>query len=319
MRLAPLVAALALTFSLPVAAQEWPLRPVKIIVGFGPGSTPDVMGRLVAERLQAKFGQPFVVENKIGAGGSIAAEAVARAEPDGTTFGVTIPGPMVVNPMTAPVGYDPKTDLAPVMILATQPSVLVVPSSLGVDTMAGLLDLLRRNPGKYNYASIGIGSISHLSMELLALKSGTEIVHVPYKSSPEALTAVVTGEAQMAALAPLAVVPQANEGKVKMLAVSTAQRSPLLPQVPTFAEAGLPDVQAEAWMALIAPSKTSPSIIAKLNAEVKTAMSTPEMQEQMKKLSFQPVLNSPAEFAQVLVAEERRWTPVVTKAGLLKK
>lgn len=317
MRLASFLIALCL--ALPAAAQEWPSKPVRIVVGFAPGSTPDVMGRLLADRLAPKLGQPFIVENKVGAGGALAAEAVAKAEPDGLTIGVTIPGPLVVAPMTQPIGYDPKTEIAPVMQLATQPSVLVVPAALEVKTFAELLALLKRNPGKYNYASIGIGSVSHLAMELLALQSGTEIVHVPYKSSPEALTAVVTGEAHMSALAPLAVVPQAEAGKVRMLAVTTGQRSPLLPNVPTFAESGLPEMQAEAWMALIAPGKTPPAIIQKLNAEVKAALSAPEVREQMLKLSFQPVLNTPAEFTAVLAAEEKRWRPVVEKAGLAKK
>jgi tripartite-type tricarboxylate transporter receptor subunit TctC len=317
MRLASFL--LALCLAVPAAAQDWPSRPVRIVVGFAPGSTPDVMGRLLADRLAPRLGQPFIVENKVGAGGALAAEAVAKAEPDGLTLGVTIPGPLVVAPMTQPIGYDPKTEIAPVMQLATQPSVLVVPAALEVKTFAELLALLKRNPGKYNYASIGIGSVSHLAMELLALQSGTEIVHVPYKSSPEALTAVVTGEAHMSALAPLAVVPQAEAGKVRMLAVTTGQRSPLLPNVPTFAESGLPEMQAEAWMALIAPGKTPPAIIQKLNAEVKAVLSAPEVREQMLKLSFQPVLNTPAEFAAVLAAEEKRWRPVVEKAGLAKK
>jgi tripartite-type tricarboxylate transporter receptor subunit TctC len=315
-----LVLLLAICFALPAAAaQDWPSRTVRIVVGFGPGSTPDVMARLLAERLGPRLGQAFVVENKVGAGGVLAAETVAKAEPDGLTIGVTIPGPLVVAPMTQSIGYDPKTEIAPVMQLATQPSVLVVPAGLGANSFADLLALLKKTPGKYNYASIGIGSVSHLSMELLASLSGTEIVHVPYKSSPEALTAVVAGEAQMAALAPLAVVPQAEAGKVRMLAVTTGQRSPLLPNVPTFAESGLPAMQAEAWMALIAPGRTPAAIVQKLNAEVKAVLGTPEVREQMLKLSFQPVLNTPAEFAAVLAAEEKRWRPVVEKAGLLKK
>jgi tripartite-type tricarboxylate transporter receptor subunit TctC len=312
-----LVAVVAL--AAPVQAQTWPLRPVKIMVGFGPGATPDLMARLVADHLNKRLGQPFVVENKPGAGGNIAADAVAKAAPDGYTLGVTIPGPLVVNPMTMDMPYNPKTELLPVTILGTQPSVLVVSPSLGVNSLQELVTLLKKNPGKYNFASIGIGSISHLSMELIALQSGTEVFHVPYKSSPEAATAVITGEAHMAALAPAAVVAQAQDNKLKMLAVTTPNRWPAISSVPTFRESGLPEVQAEAWMAMIAPAKTPAAVIDKLYAEVKASLGSPEALEQLKRLNFEPVVNTPQQFAQALQAEEARWSKVVDKAGLRKK
>jgi tripartite-type tricarboxylate transporter receptor subunit TctC len=302
----------------PVAGQEWPQRPVRIVVGFGPGSTPDLMARLIAERLQPRIGQAVVVENKPGAGGNIAADAVAKAQPDGYTFGATIPGPLVVNPMTMQLGYDPKTDLAPITILGTQPSVLVANTALGAADLRALVDLLKKSPGKYNYASVGVGTISHLAMELIAQQSGTEVVHVPYKGSPEAAQAVVAGEAHMAALPPLAVVGHAQAGKLKLLAVTTPKRWPTLPDVPTFAESGLPEVQAEAWMALIAPAKTPPAITGRVYAEVKAILGTAEAREQMAKLSFQPVGNTPVEFEAVLRAEEARWAKVVERAGLKK-
>jgi tripartite-type tricarboxylate transporter receptor subunit TctC len=300
-------------------AQTWPSQPIKIIVGFGPGSTPDLMGRVIAEQLQAALGQPVVVENKPGAGGNIAAGDVAKAAADGYTLGVTIPGPLIVNPMIGDVSYDPKKDLKPITILGTQPSVLVVPAGLGVNNIAELVALLKKNPGKYNYASIGIGSISHLSMELLAQQSGTEMVHVPYKSSPEALTAVATGDAQMAALAPAAVLGMAQAGKVKMLAVTTPKRWPAIPDVPTFAESGLPEVQAEAWMALIAPANVPAPVIDRIYGEVKTALGKPDALEKMKKLNFEPVGITPAQFAARINEEEKRWGTVVEKLGMKKK
>jgi tripartite-type tricarboxylate transporter receptor subunit TctC len=299
-------------------AQEWPQRPVKIVVGFGPGSTPDLMGRLLAERLQPRLGQPFVVENKAGAGGNLAADAVAKAQPDGYTIAVTIPGPMVVNPLIMELGYDLKTEIAPVTILGTQPSVLVVNPGLEAANLRQLIDVLKKSPGKYNYASVGVGSISHLSMELIAQASGTEVVHVPYKASPESANAVITGEAHMAALPPLAVIGHIQAGKLRVLAVTTPKRWPSLPDVPTFAESGLPAVQAEAWMALIATAKTPPAVIDRLYAEVKAVLALDETKEQMAKLSFQPVGNTPAEFAAVLRAEEVRWSAVVDRAGLRK-
>jgi tripartite-type tricarboxylate transporter receptor subunit TctC len=318
---APTRIALGLLFAVPVLpaiAQDWPTQPVRIVVGFGPGATPDLMARTLAEHLSKRLGKPFVVENKAGAGGNLGVAEVAKAAPDGSTLGATIPGPLVVNPMTSQLPYDPKTDLMPITIVGTQPSVLVASADLGVGSLPELIELLRKNPGKYNYSSIGIGSISHLAMEMVALASGTSIVHLPYKSSPEAVTAIITGHAHIAALPPLSVVEQARAGKLRMLAVTTPKRWSLLPDVPTFAEAGLPEVQAEAWMALVAPGRTPKPIVERIHAEVKAGLSTPEVQEQMKKLLFEPVGNSPDEFAAVLREEEARWSKVIDKAGLRK-
>jgi tripartite-type tricarboxylate transporter receptor subunit TctC len=303
----------------PAAAQSWPSQPVSIMVGFGPGSTPDLVSRVVGEQLQKSLGQPFVVQNKPGAGGNIALDAVAKATADGYTIGTTIPGPLIVNPMTMKLMYDPKKDIKPITILATQPSVLVVNAKLGVENLKDLVALLKANPGKYNYSSIGVGSISHLSMELVAQQSGTKLTHIPFKSSPEALNAVVSGETHMATLAPLAVLPQAKAGTIKMIAVSTAKRWPVIPDVPTFAEQGIEGVQAEAWMAMVAPAGTPDAIIDKLYAATKAALDSPEAKEQMSKFGFQPVGITPAEFAKRIVEEEKRWSKVVDEAGLRLK
>jgi tripartite-type tricarboxylate transporter receptor subunit TctC len=303
----------------PGAAQQWPTQPVRIVVGFGPGSTPDLMARTVANHLSMRLGKPFVIENKAGAGGNLGVAEVAKATPDGLTLGVTIPGPLVVNPMTSQLPYDPKADIAPITIIGTQPAVLVASTKLDVSTLAELITKLKQNPGKYNYASIGIGSISHIAMESVSLASGTTMVHLPYKGSPEAVAALISGDAQIAALPPISVMEQARAGMLRMLAVSMPKRWPLLPDVPTFAEAGLPDVQAEAWGALIAPARTPKPIIDQIFNEVKAVLATPEVQEQMKKLLFEPVGNSPEEFAAVLRDEEARWSKVIDKAGLRKK
>jgi tripartite-type tricarboxylate transporter receptor subunit TctC len=312
-----LLAAAALTA--PAQAQDWSAQTVRIVVGFGPGSTPDLVARTLAENLQKRTGKTFVVENKPGAGGNLGAAEVARAAPDGATLGITIPGPLIVNPMTSQLPYDPKTDITPITIVGTQPSVLVVSPQLGASSLAELLAQLKKEPGKYNYASIGVGSISHLSMELVALASGTQIVHLPYKSSPEAATAIIQDNAHMAALAPISVVEQARAGKLRMLAVTMPKRWSLLPDVPTFVEAGLPDVQAEAWMALVAPGKMPKPLVDKIYAEVKAALASAEMQDQMKKMMFEPVGNTPDDFAARLREEETRWSKVVDKAGLRKK
>ncbi|MCC6948137.1 MAG: tripartite tricarboxylate transporter substrate binding protein [Bradyrhizobiaceae bacterium] len=303
----------------PAMAQSWPTQPVSIVVGFGPGSTPDLVSRVMSEQLKKRLGQPFVVLNRPGAGGNIGLETVAKAAADGYTIGTTIPGPLIVNPMTMKMSFDSRKDIRPVTILATQPSVLVVNAKLGVDNLKDLIALLKANPGKYNYSSIGIGSISHLSMELVAQQSGTQIQHIPYKSSPEAVAAVIAGETHMATLAPNAVTGHAESGTIRMIAVSTPKRWPALPDVPTFAEQGIEGVQAEAWMAMVAPAGTPDAIIERLYKEVKDSLESAETREQMKKFGFEPVGITPAEFAKRIEEEEKRWAKVVDQAGLRAK
>lgn len=308
--------AMAAVVSGPLSAQQWPTQPVSIMVGFGPGSTPDLVSRVIAEHLKDKFGQAFVVQNRPGAGGNIGLETVAKSTADGYTIGTTIPGPLIVNPMRMKMSFDPRKDIRPITILATQPSVLVVSAKLGVDNLKDLIALLKKNPGKYNYSSIGIGSISHLSMEMVALQSGTQMQHVPYKSSPEAVAAVIAGETHMATLAPNAVTGHAAAGTIKMIAVSTPNRWPALPDVPTFAEQGVPGVQAEAWMALVAPAGTPDAIIERLYKEVKAGLESDSVKAQMKKFGFEPVGITPAEFAKRIDEDEKRWAKVIEAAGL---
>lgn len=299
-------------------ADEWPSRTVTVTVGFGPGSTPDLMARLIAENLQERLGQPFVVDNRPGAGGNIALDAVAQADPDGYTLGVTIPGPLIVNPMRMELMYDPATDIRPVTILGTQPSVLMVSPELGVSSLPELIALLQENPGEYNYSSIGVGSISHLAMEMIALESGTEIEHIPYTSSPEAVQAVVNGEVQMAAMPPLAVLPQAAEGNVVMIAQTAAERMPVVADVPTFAEEGLTGVQAEAWMALATTAGTPDAVIERLYGEVRAILDMPEVQERLAGWGMAPVGMPPAEFEARIAQETTRWQAVVDAAGLAR-
>lgn len=311
---------LAATFAAgPALADDWPTRTVTITVGFGPGSTPDLMARLMAENLQERLGQPFVVENQPGAGGNIALNAVAQADPDGYTLGVTIPGPLIVNPMTMELMYDPSTDIQPVTILGTQPSVLIVGAEMEVEGLEELIEMLAEDPGAYTYASIGVGSISHLAMEMIALESGTDIVHIPYDSSPEAVQAVVGGEVQMAAMPPLAVMAQAEEGNVRMLAQTSAERMPVVSEVPTFAELGLDGVQAEAWMALAATGGTPDDVVERLYAEVRDILDDPEVQDQMANFGFAPVGMEPSAFEERIAEETERWRMVVTAAGLLQE
>jgi tripartite-type tricarboxylate transporter receptor subunit TctC len=309
--LATLLAALA-----PAAAQEWPTKTVKVVVPFGPGSTPDMVARLVADRLQQKLGQSFVIDNKPGASGNLGTDAVAKADPDGATIGVSIGGPLAINTLLfSKLPYDPAKDIAPITQLITQPSALVINNSLGVNSVAELVVLLKREPGKYNFGSIGNGSLSHLAMEAIALRSGTQMVHIPYPGSPQAMTAVLRGDVQMACLPAIAVTPQLGSGTVKILAVSTAQRSALLPNVPTLKEAGI-DVEADAWMGLIAPARTPDVVIGKIHDEVVEAIRAPDVRDKLATQLMEPIGNSPAEFRAVIEREVARWSPVIKAIDL---
>ncbi len=311
--LAMLVAALAL----PAAAQDWPAKTVRIIVPFGPGSTPDIVARLIADELRQKYpAAAFVVENKPGASGNTGTDAVAKAAPDGATIGVSIGGPLAINRLLFPaLPYDPQKDIAAVTQLVTMPSALAVNPSLGVKSVAELVALLKREPGRYQFGSIGVGSLSHLAMEAIALKSGTRIVHVPYSSSPQAMTALVRGDVQMVCLPAISVVPQARAGSVTMLAVSLPKRSPFLPDLPTLKESGI-DVEADTWMGLIAPGATPPALVAAINKDVVAAIHAPAVRDKLATQYMEPVGNSPAAFRAVIEAEASRWAPIIKAADI---
>lgn len=302
----------------PAQAQDWPAKTVRIMVPFGPGSTPDIVARLVGEQLQTKYpNSAFVIENKPGASGNLGTDAVAKAAPDGTTLGVSIGGPLAINTLLfAKLPYDPAKDIAAVTQLVTMPSVLAVNPELGVNTVAELIDLLKKNPGKYNFGSIGNGSLSHLTMEAIAQKSGAKMVHIPYPSSPAAMTALIRGDVQMAALPAISVTPQADAGKAKILAVSLPKRSPFLPNIPTLKESGI-DVEADTWMGLIAPGGTPPALINAINKDVAEAMTSKASREKLATQFMEPVGNSPAQFRAVIDGEIARWAPII-KAGDVK-
>jgi tripartite-type tricarboxylate transporter receptor subunit TctC len=305
-----------LAVAMPAAAQDWPAKPVKIMVPFGPGSTPDVVARLIADHLQKTLGQPFVIENKPGASGNTGTDAVAKAAPDGYTIGVSIGGPLAINTLLfSKLPYDPKTDIAPITQLITQPSALAVNSSVMVNSVGELLALLKREPGKFNFGSIGNGSLSHLAMEAIALQSGTKLVHIPYPASPAAVTAIIRGDAQMGCLPAIAVTPHQASGALKILAVSTAKRSPYLPQIPTLKEAGI-DVDADAWMGMIAPAHTPEAIVARLQRAVVEALGTAAIREKLAAQLMEPVGNSPAEFRARIDSEIVRWGPVIKAADI---
>jgi tripartite-type tricarboxylate transporter receptor subunit TctC len=306
----------AVILGVPASAEDWPSKAVRIVVPFGPGSTPDLVARMIAEHWTQKLGQSFTVENRAGASGNIGTDAVAKAAPDGYTIGVSIAGPLAINPLLfSNMPYDPAKDLALVTMIATQPSALTVNADVAVDSVPALIDLLKKHPGKFTFGSIGNGSISHLAMEAIALKSGTQMVHVPYSSSPQAVTALIRGDVQMACLPAISVTPQASAGKLKILAVSTQQRSILLPEIPTLKEAGI-DVEADAWMGLIAPAKTPEPIIARLQREISDFVTSSEMKEKLATQLMEPLPTTSAQFRARVVSDIARWTPVIKAAKI---
>jgi tripartite-type tricarboxylate transporter receptor subunit TctC len=301
-----------------LAAQEWPTRAVKIVVPFAPGSTPDMLGRVLAEDLQARHsGISFIVENKPGASGNTGTDYVAKSAPDGTTIGISLGGPLAINTLLfSKLPYDPAKDIAPITMLTALPSVLVVPASLNISTVAEFVALLKTDAGKISYGSIGVGSLSQLCMEAIGLKAGGgKMVHIPYGGSPQAVTAVIRGDVQAACLPAIAVTPQLASGTVKILAVTTTRRSPFLPEIPTLKENRI-DVESDAWNALIAPAGTPPAIIAKINAEVGETLRKPEVREKLRTQLIEPVPSTPNELRVRMEAEKKLWADVIKAADI---
>jgi tripartite-type tricarboxylate transporter receptor subunit TctC len=315
--LGTLIASVQDTWAQDSSAQDsWPTKSVRIIVPFAAGATPDLVARLIADYLHDKLGQPFIVENKPGASGNTGTDAVAKADPDGSTIGVSIGGPLAINTLLfSNLPYDPKKDLALITMLVAQPSALAVNASLGVKTTAELVALIKANPGKYTYGSIGTGSLSQLAMEAIALKAGTKLVHVPYPSSPQAIQALMRGDVQMVCLPAISITPQLAGGAIRMLAVSTAARSALLPEVPTLKEAGI-DVEADAWSGLVAPAGVPEAVIMRINHEVVEAITSRAVREKLTTQLMEPIPDTPAQFRAHIDADLARWAPVIEAANI---
>jgi tripartite-type tricarboxylate transporter receptor subunit TctC len=311
-----IVAALLAAIPLVVVAQTYPTKPVRVVVPYPAGSTPDIIGRTLAERLQKAFGQPFVVENRSGAGGSIGAEAVAKAAPDGHTLLIGGNGPVAINKhLYKSLSYDPDRELAPIALLAVAPQLLVARPELKVDDFRAFIEYARRNPGRLSYASVGGGSASHLTMELLKSEARIGAVHVPYRGFPPAVTDMLAGNIDaMFAIVP-AVLPHVKTGKMRALAVTTLQRSALAPEVPSVAELGLPALESLAWNGLLAPTGTAAETITRLNAETVRGMRNPETTEALGRLGFEVAAGSPAEFSRWIRAESEKCAAVIRASG----
>jgi len=314
MRLAALLVFAFLTGT--VCAQAYPSKAVRVVVPYPAGSTPDTIARTLAERLQNALGQPFIVENRSGAGGNIGAEAVARAPADGHTLLVGGNGPVAINKhLYKRLAYDPERDLAPISLLATAPQLLVVRPQLKLAGFKEFVEHVRRAPDKLSYASVGAGSASHLTMELLKSNAQLALLHVPYRGFPPAVTDMLAGNVDaMFAIIP-AVLPHIRAGKMAPLAVTALQRSPLAPEVPSVGELGLPQLESLAWNGLLAPTGTPPDVIARLSAETAKGMRDPQTREALARVGFDVVAGTPEELARWIRLESEKWARVIRASG----
>ena len=310
------VAALAVTAPPLGQAQAWPDKPIRFIVSAGPGSSLDTLARVIGDKLKDRLGQPIIVDNKPAAGGTVATAEVAKAAPDGYTMLLGFNGPLAFGPLLQKLPYAVEKDLAPVIITSSQPNVLAVNAQLPVKTVQELVAYAKANPGKLNYASVGNGSSSHLNMELLKSVAGFDALHVPFNGSPPAVTATVQGETQMmfAVMQPLQ--PQIQAGKLRAIAVTTATRFPLLPDLPTIAESGYPGFEALAWNGIMVPAGTPKPVIAKLNAGINAVMSQPDVVQKMHASGFDLIGGPPEDLGRLIHDEAQRWAPVIRTLGL---
>jgi tripartite-type tricarboxylate transporter receptor subunit TctC len=314
MRLA-LIVLLAVVSASAWAQAPYPSKPVRLVVPYPAGTTPDIIGRALAERLQASLGQPFVVENRSGAGGNIGAEAVAKAgDPHVLLIGGN--GPVAINKhLYKALTYDPDRDLVPVSLLASAPQMLVVRNELGVADFRAFVEHARRNPGRLSYASVGSGSASHLTMELLKTDAKLFVVHIPYRGFPGAVTDLLAGNIDtMFAIIP-AVLPQVRAGKMKGVAVTGLKRSAAAPDIPSVAELGFPQLESLAWNGLLAPAGTPPAVVSRLSTETVAALRHPQTREALGRLGFDVVASSPEEFSRWIRAESEKWARVIRASG----
>lgn len=319
-----LLLSLALMSAIPIApaahaqaTPDWPTRPITLIVPFPPGGTTDLLARLVAREAGNRLGQNMVVENRPGAGGGIGAAASARAQPDGYTVVMGTLGTQVTNQFIyAQMPYDSARDFAPVTLVANSPNVLLVSPKLGISTVAELLERARRTPGTLNFASTSLGGSPHLSGELFNSMAKVDIRHVPYKGSAPAMTDLLGGQVQMMIDNLPSAMGQIQAGTVKALAVTTPERVPLLPNVPTVAEAGLPGYEVNAWFGLLAPVGTPDAVVERIYSAVANAVAEPAVRRQIEALGAIPVASTPQAFSDFIRADTEKWQQVIRNAGI---
>ncbi len=308
--------AVALAASAPALAQDFPNRPITLVVPYTAGGGNDLMARMAGELMSKTLGQQIVIENRGGAGGSIATRQVAKAAPDGYTLGLGGTGTLAIDPTLYPnAGYDPRKDFAPVGLIAKSALVVLVNPALPVHSIAELIALAKKDPGKLNYASAGTGSGIHLGTVLFEMMAGITMTHIPYKGSGPALTDLIGGHVAIYFSSLPPAVGLVKDGKVRALAVTDSKRSAIFPDLPTVAEAGLPGYDAVLHYGIVAPAGTPRPIIEKLSAALRTAVSSPELKEKVAADGAEPLPSSPEEYAADIDHEETKWSAVVKKSG----
>ena len=311
--------ALSLGVCASVLAQVFPSKPIRWVVVAPAGSSLDAIARAMQDRLKDSLGQPLVIENKPQAGGTLGTAEVARAAPDGHTWVLSYNGPLAFGPYLYPkLPYQPLKDLQPVVLTTSQPNVIAVHPSVPANNLRELVALLRAQPGRYNFASVGNGSSSHLTMEYLKALTHSFAVHIPFNGSPPAVLATVAGDTHMMAAVPTAVAPQVKQGRLKYLAVTSRQRYSLLPDVPTVAESGLPELrqfEALAWNGVLVPAGTPRPVVDRIQSVINQALNDPAVRERLKAAGLDPVGGSPEQFTQLIHDEALKWAPIIQRSG----
>jgi len=309
----------ALTFAAVAPAavgQSYPSRPIHFLMTAPAGSSIDVIGRILADKIREPLGQPIVVENRVGAGGTIGTDAAAKAAPDGYTMVLSFNGPLAFGPFIyRKLPYDPLKDLAPVIVTTSQPNLLAVTSSLPVHNVREFIAYAKKNPGKLNYGSVGSGSSSHLTMELMKMEAGLFIVHIPYNGSPPAASSLAAGDTQALFTVPTALTPLMQSGKVRAIAVSGLTRYSLMPDIPTLAESGLPKFEALAWNGVLFPANTPNAIVERMNHEMNAALKSADVRKKLNDNGLEPVGGTPEDFANLMRSEAAKCAPVIKRTG----
>jgi tripartite-type tricarboxylate transporter receptor subunit TctC len=305
----------ALLCSAPAMAQKFPSKPVRIVVGFGAGGGTDLAARAIGQKLTDAFGTSFIVDNRPGAAGNLAGDIVAKANPDGYTM-LMANSTIAIPSLSAKLPFDVRKDFMPLSLIALGPSVLVVHPSLPVKDVKSLVALAKARPKQLSFGSGGVGNVTHLAMELLMSSAGIDMVHIPYKGGAPSVVGLVSGEVQLLFTSIPTALPQINAGKMRAIGVSISKRSVALPNVPTIAESGLPGYYAASWYGLMLPAGVPKPVADALSKEIVGAMEVPAIRDGMLKQGFEPVGNTPAEFAKFLREEIPRWEKVVKNAGI---
>jgi tripartite-type tricarboxylate transporter receptor subunit TctC len=305
-----------LACGMPAAAAAYPTRPVTLVVAFPPGGASDVLARILGRKLEQILGQPFVIDNRPGAGGNVAAEAVAHAGPDGYTLLAGNNAILATNAaLYKKINFDPETDFAPIGLIGSQANILVVTPTVPARSMAELIALAKATPGKLNFASSGHGLAAHLAGELFKAEANIDIVHVPYKGAAPALQDVIAGHVQMMFATASSVVPHIKDGKVRALAVASLKRTAVLPDVPTIDELGIKNFDATTWHGLVAPAQTPKEIIATLNRALVATLADPGVKKSLNDLGVDIIVGSPEEFAAYIKSEIPKWTAIIKASG----